>query len=163
MDGTQSSPVPPPGQRPGLRDLGWLSRYGTRGLFELVRARMAFWTFKARDIPARNAQSLAHARNGTVADPASIKRIAYVLPRLSSRLPWRSDCLIQAIAGQNWLASQGLASEIQIGVRRTESEPFGAHAWLVHGGRIIAGGDVADYERLIGEQAFCSYGEADGS
>jgi hypothetical protein len=154
MDGSQSSPVPPPGQRPGLRDFGWIGRYSMRGLFELVRARIAFSTFEAREIPLRNAASRGRATKAAAADPELVARIAYVLPRISARLPWRSDCLIQAIAGQNWLASLGLASEIQIGVRRTESEPFGAHAWLVHANHIISGGDVADYYRLLGEQEY---------
>lgn len=150
MDGSQSSPVPLPGNRPRLDDLGWLARYSLRGLYELVRARLAFARLKASDIPARNAAARQGAIAGATADPVVAARISYVLPRLSSRLPWRSDCLIQAIAGQNWLAAQGLASEIRIGVRRDKSEEFGAHAWLVHDGRIISGGDISSYELLLG-------------
>lgn len=150
MEGSQSSPVPLPGKPPRLDDLGWLARYSLRGLRELVRARLVFAVLNAADIPARNAAARERAIDGATADPVVAARISYILPRLSSRLPWRSDCLVQAIAGQNWLAAQGLASEIRIGVRRDESEKFGAHAWLVHDGRIISGGDISSYELLLG-------------
>jgi hypothetical protein len=149
MSAPQLSPVPAQGERPRLADLGWLGRYGLRGLLELVRARFAFARLEARDVPRRNERVKAMAAQGKVAEPAHIERISYVLPRISKRLPWRSDCLVQAIAGQNWLASQSLASEIQIGVQRSPESGFGAHAWLVHDGRLVSGGDITSYHPLL--------------
>jgi hypothetical protein len=135
-----------------MRDVGWLIAYALRGFGELVRARLVFASLEASEIPARNlAVSRLATHRGTAADPAHLARMAYVLPRLSARLPWRSDCLVQAIAAQNWLAAGGLAGEIQIGVERPADGPFGAHAWLVHEGMVITGGDIARYERLLGE------------
>ncbi|WP_086617561.1 lasso peptide biosynthesis B2 protein [Erythrobacter tepidarius] len=126
--------------------------YALRGLLELVRARLVFARLAASEIPARNrAVSKLAGQGGGTADPAHLARIAYVLPRLSARLPWRSDCLVQAIAAQNWLAAGGLAGEIQIGVERPADRPFGAHAWLVHQGMVITGGEIGRYERLLGE------------
>jgi len=152
MDATQSFPVPIAGGRPRFRDLGWIAWYCTRGFFELVRARLAFMRIDAHMILADNARSAAAAKAQTTdRDAVLAARIGYVLPRLSARLPWRSDCLIQAIAGQNWLNAHRLASEIQIGVERPDDGPFGAHAWLVHQGRVITGGDISRYHRLLGE------------
>lgn len=151
MSEPQESPVPTAGSRPRISDLGWLATYALRGLAELAQARIAFARLKARDVPARNRTSQQQATPGAIAQPAHIERIAYVLPRLSKRLPWRSDCMVQALAAQNWLAGQGFASEIQIGVERPDDAPFGAHAWLVHGGRIVTGGDISRYARIIGD------------
>jgi hypothetical protein len=126
-------------------------RFALRGLFELARARIIFGRLEASAIPARNL-AVRHLRPRHPEHKRElIARIAYVLPRLSARLPWRSDCLVQAIAGQNWLASHGLAGEIQIGVERPADGPFGAHAWLIHDGSVVTGGDIARYHRLLGE------------
>jgi hypothetical protein len=136
-----------------MRDAGWLAAYALRGFAELVRARIIFARLEASEIPARNLAVTRLAAHGstTAADPDHLARMAFVLPRLSARLPWRSDCLVQAIAAQNWLAASRLAGEIQIGVERPADGPFGAHAWLVHAGMVITGGDIARYERLLGE------------
>lgn len=152
MGPAQSPPIPPPGAKPRLGDLRWLIAYGTRGLIELVRARLAFDRLEARAILARNGMVAAAARTDPAsADTALVRRIGYVIPRISDRLPWRSDCVIQAMAAQNWLAAHGLASEIQIGVERPDDGRFGAHAWLVHNGAVVTGGDITRYALLVGE------------
>ena len=106
--------------------------------------------FEARDIPHRNLKAKTSSRGGAI-PAAYLARITYVLPRLSDRLPWRSDCLIQAIAGQNWLLSHGVASEIQIGVEKPAGGKFGAHAWLMHGEHIVTGGDIDQYNVLLSD------------
>lgn len=157
MAPAQSSPapfVPPAGTRPRLGDLRWLGWYAGRGLIALVRARAAFARLEARDILARNAVAGAvPTRASRPEDAALVARIAYVIPRISARLPWRSDCVIQAMAAQDWLAAHGLASEIRIGVERPTAGSFGAHAWLIHEGHIVTGGDVSRYELLLGERS----------
>lgn len=151
MNVSQSRPTPAPGQRPKFTDWPWLLAYCARGLFELIRARLAFTRFKVKDIPARNARSKVDNTTGQAVTSDTIERISYVLPRLSDRLPWRSDCLVQAIAGQNWLRSLNAASEIQIGVEHPEGAPFAAHAWLVHAGTIVTGGEVEQYEVILSD------------
>jgi len=59
----------------------------------------------------------------------AIERIGFVIPRVAARLPWRSDCLIQAVPAQRWLASCGVASAISIGVDRG----LMANSWLTPG------------------------------
>lgn len=153
MASAQSSPVPAEGTRPRAADLPWLLVYCLRGLAELMRARLTFARLKAADIPQRNRAAGSLASAGQAGAEAALARIAYVVPRISAHLPWRSDCLVQAIAAQNWLASKGLASEIRIGVERSDATGFGAHAWLVHGEAIVTGGDIARYELLLSAQS----------
>lgn len=151
MNLAQSPHVPQTGSRPRARDLGWLIVFCLRGLFELIRARIIFARFEAKWIPQRNACARSNAKAGAAANEAQLARIAYVIPRLSDRLPWRSDCLIQAIAGQNWLSSHGLYSEIQIGVENPTDGKFGAHAWLIHRDMVITGGDIAQYDLILSD------------
>lgn len=149
MNSAQSPHIPAKGEKPGIGDLGWLAAYSARGLAELVRARAIFAKLEAREIPQRNRKSKAAARG--VADPVALARIGYVLPRISDRLPWRSDCLIQAIAAQNWLSSQGAASEIQIGVENPKNGEFGAHAWLMADDTVVTGGEIERYHVLLAD------------
>ena len=147
----QSPHIPAEGTKPGWSDLPWLAAYALRGLAELVRARIVFARLEARAIPQRNRDSKAMARPGTVPQPEALARIAYVIPRLSDRLPWRSDCLVQAIAAQNWLSALGAASEIQIGVENPQDGQFGAHAWLIYNEDIVTGGDIERYDLLLSD------------
>ena len=143
--------VPAEGTKPSLRDAPWLVRFALRGLWELVRARIAFARLEAKAIPVRNQASRQAADPSAEVEEATLARLTYVLPRLSNRLPWRSDCLVQAIAAQNWLAALGAASEIRIGVENPADGDFGAHAWLMHRNRIITGGDIGRYDLLYSD------------
>lgn len=161
----QSFPRPAPQATPAQidtarlewRDLFWLVPTTLRGTWELIRARVAFARLTARRIVERNRASAQAAEFEIAPDARLLSRIAYVLPRISRRLPWRSDCLIQATAGQNWLAAKGLASELRIGVNTGgdigkapgETGDFGAHAWLVCDEIIVTGGDIDRYEELL--------------
>lgn len=133
--------------------MGWLVPHALRGLWELVRARLIFMRFSAKAIPNRNDRAKARATRTETLTEVRVARIAYVLPRLSDRLPWRSDCLIQAVAAQNWLSSLGAASEIQIGVENPRDGQFGAHAWLLFRGGIVTGGDIAQYEPILADSS----------
>ncbi|WP_407875174.1 lasso peptide biosynthesis B2 protein [Qipengyuania nanhaisediminis] len=143
--------IPAEGQKPTLGDLGWLAAYGLRALAELIRARIAFASFETRTIPERNRRAQEAATGGDCQLERRLARIGYVIPRLSDRLPWRSDCLIQAMAAQNWLLSLGIASEMRIGVELPSDAPFGAHAWLVHGDFVVTGGDIDRYAPILSD------------
>ena len=151
----QSRFIPATGDRPGWSDSGWLVRYSIRGLWELVRARAAFTRFTAKRIVERNRAVRARAASTSAPrgspDPRLLARISYVLPRLSDRLPWRSDCLIQSSAGQNWLIAHGFASEVRIGFEHPEGGAFGAHAWLVCDEVLVTGGEIGQYHTLLAE------------
>ena len=71
------------------------------------------------------------------------ERVRLAIARSSHRLPWRSDCLVQALAARRWLARLGVSTELAIGVPDAEQDRFEAHAWLTHEGRVITGGDIS--------------------
>lgn len=78
---------------------------------------------------------------------ALVERVAYIIPIMGLRVPWRSDCLVQALAARRWLARGRVKSDLCIGVRKGD-EGFGAHAWLKVGERIVTGGDISTYAEL---------------
>ena len=84
---------------------------------------------------------------GTPAGLEQVDRLIFAVRAMGARVPWRSDCLVQALAAQHWLASRGIGSSIHLGVKPSEA-PIDAHAWLKVGDRIVLGGDVADYSEF---------------
>lgn len=91
-----------------------------------------------------------NAPTGTPKGPnlSLVRRVAFATPRVAARVPWRSDCLAQAVAGQQWLTSAGIDSTISIGVRITAEHGFEAHAWLKVGEESVTGGDVSTFSVL---------------
>ena len=123
-----------------------------RAVFELARARRQFGRLTAHGITERNAYFEAASAGGAEVGSRRITDlIPRLFPRLAKLLPWRADCLVQAIAAQNWLGSMGQASAIVLGAKNTESQGFGAHAWLICGDKVITGGDIAPYTAFLGE------------
>ena len=117
---------------------------GRAGL-ELALARLR--------LNSRHAKALlaAPGRPTTMLSPrhaALVERVAFVIPRVAARLPWRADCMVQAIAAGRWLGRHGIATTLTLGVPRDRPAEFEAHAWLTAGSRIVTGGDISGYVPL---------------
>jgi hypothetical protein len=65
--------------------------------------------------------------------------IARAITSAAARVPWRSDCLLQAMAASAMLRKRNLPSHVCIGVRRGPAGALEAHAWLVTNGGIVTG------------------------
>ena len=147
MPTSADQPCPPEKGLPPPRQWLRLARFAPRAVFELARARITFASISMREIQARNA-----AHNGAeISEPAAalIGWIAYVIPRAAHRMPFRADCLVQALAAQRWLAAHGIGSSIVIGAERPADGPFAAHAWLECGTSVITGGETRQYTVLF--------------
>jgi len=83
----------------------------------------------------------------TASQQALVNRVAYAVPIMGRRVPWRSDCVVQALAARRWLARGGIAADVCVGVRKDE-QGFQAHAWLKVGKRVVTGGDISSYAEL---------------
>ena len=116
------------------RDLAWAA-------IELAVAR-----FRIRRVTAHE----LWAMRGDLAPDASplIDRVAFAIPRVAARLPWRSDCLVQALAARRWLTRGGIATSLVLGVEKGEPASFAAHAWLLAGDRIVTGGDIGGFHEM---------------
>ncbi len=74
--------------------------------------------------------------------------MAFAIPRVAARLPWRADCMVQALAAQRWLAAHDIASSVRLGVRPRDDDEFEAHAWLTVGEAVVTGGDISPYSEF---------------
>ena len=122
-----------------------LSRDGARvaeAIAYLALARIAVLALPFRVLARR--LGVAHAETPALAEahPAS-GRVAWATAAAARRVPWRSECLEQAIAAKAMLRRRGIASTLYLGMAR---DPVMAHAWLRVGDLNVTGGrDVARY------------------
>ena len=62
----------------------------------------------------------------------------------------RSNCLIQALAGQALLARYGYKAYLTVGVARNEGVKLEAHAWVTSKDQILIGGsDISHYTAIL--------------
>ena len=129
-------------------------RLATEALLALLWARLMLQRTTPRDVLRLNHRASDRAASGGLgadlgAVDAGCADVVFIIPRLAPRVPWRSDCLVQAIAGQRMLARRGIASEIAVGTAKNAAGHFEAHAWLNAGGQTILGGDISRFEPLL--------------
>lgn len=139
-----------------LRDISMAIRGGPKLWADIVRStcELAIANQKLRRSRPSDLRLLAGAQHRT--EPAALstkqtailERIAYIIPAMGSRVPWKSDCLVQALAAHRWLARAGIVSDVCIGARNDQSG-FEAHAWLRVGERIVTGGDISSYSEFL--------------
>lgn len=118
---------------------------------ELALARVRLSSRKSRkllgSIPASAVSGPAPPKREDI--DALVDRVSFAIPRMSSRVPWRADCLVQALAAQRWLGSRGVVSSIVVGVSKPMPEDFKAHAWLMAGDRIVTGDQADTYTTIF--------------
>lgn len=122
-----------------------------RACVDLAIARVMLLTISPDQLMTRNGFSVA--KKGTGYAPQDrvkrVERVAKAVALAARHVPWRSDCLIQALAARRRLNSSGLESELRLGVRKKIDGSLDAHAWLLQGEMTVTGGDVSEYNRLI--------------
>jgi Transglutaminase-like superfamily len=80
--------------------------------------------------------------------PPSAEDVAWAVGVAAEWLPGAYKCLPRAYAAHWLLARHGHASEVQVGVARDTAGHVEAHAWVVHGGRVVVGA-VEDLQRFV--------------
>lgn len=127
---------------------------GAEAAVALAHARLILHRTSPADVLRRNAEVAARvaSRIPAVSDSKAAEsgaRIAFAIRRTALRLPWRADCLVQALAGQALLLRRGIASSIAVGTAKHPDGRFESHAWLLYGPEVILGGDVSRFEPLL--------------
>lgn len=127
---------------------------GAEALVALAHGRLILHRTSPGDVLRRNADAAARvacrvpaAAESEVAERCA--RIGLIIRRTALRLPWRADCLVQALAGQTMLLRRGIASTIAVGTARHPNGSFEAHAWLLCESAVILGGDISRFEPLL--------------
>ncbi|MEE4153466.1 MAG: lasso peptide biosynthesis B2 protein [Erythrobacter sp.] len=124
---------------------------------ELARARGLLAKTSPLDVLRLNDRSaiaaaaapLTRSQEQATHDWRICHEVAYAIKGMARRVPWRSDCLVQAMAAQHWLMRRGIASEIVIGTATGRQSEFEAHAWLAREGEVLLGGDISRFETLL--------------
>lgn len=110
----------------------------------VVVTRLALTT-----LPFRRARRVVEhwaRRPGRVVWRPVAGQIAFAVTAVARYVP-AATCLTQALATRALLARYGYASHLRIGVARSDSGRFEAHAWIEHEGRILVGGPAAHVAR----------------
>ncbi len=116
------------------------ARHLARALRMLLRAKAMHMRHPADELLARLRRPVAGGPARL--SPPDPELMRWSLAAVSRRLPWRSDCLVQALAGRLWMEEAGLSPEFHLAVQKDEEGGLSAHAWLTLDGRIVTGGDL---------------------
>lgn len=117
----------------------------------LAIARVLVLTLPVRWI-ARRLDRQAAAISGARAEAADVMReVGWAVRAAAPKTPWKSACLVQALAGKWMLARRGLRSTIHLGVAKDSDGTLQAHAWLCAGDRVLTGGAQMRRFTRIGE------------
>ena len=113
----------------------------------LTLARLALRLLPFRWL-APSAAEPGPARAGTAGPDPRAAGVGRAVERAAARLPWRSTCLVRALAGRLMLTRRGVPSVLCLGVAK-DTGAIRAHAWLVAGGGTVCGGPEApDYTAI---------------
>jgi len=129
-----------------LRKLRWCS-WRDRWLLARTTLALALAQVAVRRLPFRVAARALRLREGTVApgiDTSQAKRAARIgatVAVVASYLPWRTTCLVEALAAAALLRLEGIDTTLSLGVARDDfpSRDLTAHAWLSYGPLVITG------------------------
>ena len=118
-------------------------------LLLLVRAGLSMFPFNTL---RRGLRYYAAPRCPAATNPeALVPRVAWAVPAVARRLPMRTTCLVESLAGDAMLRRRGFSCDLRFGVRPPSGGALSAHAWVEHDGIVVFGArpDLADYSVLI--------------
>jgi hypothetical protein len=119
--------------------------------FVVASVRVALWVLPSSLIVRRVRRIPAERRGQPVSPAVPPEVVIWAIEAASRRVP-SASCLTQAVSAQFLLRRNGFSSEVCVGVNRTESGSFRAHAWLMRDGKVLLGGDPTEYAVLSGFQ-----------
>jgi len=107
-----------------------------------------FWARLLCLLPMRRWSRWAHLRvlkgESTVdIQQTDVRIVQRHLRAASRRVPWRADCLPQALAAVSMLARRGYTPVLALGARSSaETAKMSAHAWVECAGIVVCGGPI---------------------
>lgn len=78
--------------------------------------------------------------------------ISWVVTLISSKTPWESKCLVQALTAQKMLKNKKISTTLYLGVRKQGNE-IKAHAWLRCGEYYVTGGTIRNQYTIVAKFA----------
>lgn len=111
-------------------------------LLRLTRARIQLLYPFSKTAPRLGIKSLETSPISREQDIGHIKRVTTAIRLISRYTPWKSTCMVRAVAGQEMLEKRGIESTLYLGVARDAKGEMIAHAWLRSGAYYVSGDDV---------------------
>jgi hypothetical protein len=78
-----------------------------------------------------------------------VARLKWAINVVAVRMPWRCDCLPQAMAADRWLRRYHLQPKFFLGVAKNAAGQLEAHAWLQYREIFVTGASGGDYTPLL--------------
>jgi len=126
--------------------LDW--RYLVIAVKELLVARIRHATQPVGKT-LRELQDKGMQSDGDTRREVDLLRLSWAIGAAAARIPWRSDCLLQAMAADRWLRRCGMQPEFFLGVTKDAGGQLEAHAWLRCGDAMVTGADDRNFTNLI--------------
>ncbi|MBW4082048.1 lasso peptide biosynthesis B2 protein [Paenibacillus sp. S150] len=106
----------------------------------LVRIQLLFPFAKtAPQLGIQSRETPAVSKEG---DIARIQHITKAIRVISRYTPWKSTCMVRAVAGLKMLEKRGIESTLYMGVAKDRQGRMIAHAWLRSGAYYVSGDDA---------------------
>ena len=80
----------------------------------------------------------------------NLETLSWAVEAAARCVPWRADCLIQAIATARWLNKHGYPAVFYLGVQENADGRIAGHAWVSVNGGVVTGRPVEGYATLLG-------------
>lgn len=127
--------------------------YVCRAVGLLLAARVEHLLTRTKTILDRMQSTTAAQRHAPSPGQSSFnpELAAWAIETVARHVPWRSDCLLQAMAADRWLRNHGYRPEFHLGVARKDEGELCAHAWLTLDGKVVTGGavDIGNYAPIL--------------
>lgn len=152
MKSSSSNSKEPSAARTSLLARAWRLGPGDWADFAVAVAELALARARLATRPPESLLGLSFGREAASTGfdgSRRAERVRIAIARAQHRVPWRSDCLVQALAAKHWLDRLGVSTKLVVGVNPGAGQGFEAHAWLTHGEKIVTGGNVGGYQPLV--------------
>jgi hypothetical protein len=111
----------------------------------LVVFRLAVWFVPFRRLAAGMGDAMTESpAHNAEAQRGPAARIGWAVQGLGTRLPWMSQCLVQALAATWMLQRRRIPSTLYFGLAKDDSGELNAHAWVRSGARVLTGAQGRD-------------------
>ncbi|AIQ27578.1 MULTISPECIES: lasso peptide biosynthesis B2 protein [Paenibacillus] len=132
-----------------LRRIGLLLKYDKaalalipEALWRLFLVRIQLLFPFAKTAPQLGVKSLETPAVSKDTDIPRIQQITKAIRVISRYTPWKSTCMVRAVAGLKMLEKRGIESTLYMGVARDKQGQMIAHAWLRSGAYYVSGDDA---------------------
>ena len=106
----------------------------------LVAARLAVWFVSFRRLATGLGDKMAESpAEDTEAQRDRAALIGWAVEALGRRLPWMSQCLVQAVAATWMLQRRRIPSTLYFGLAKDTGGELQAHAWVRSGTQVLTG------------------------